>query len=88
MRSIRLATALMLLSGAASPVLGKPAPLPEEPIPSVQILPQTYPASWILVVREPAERRVDQDVGFRPYLANDVGINLDRVLRRSVRLRR
>lgn len=49
MRSIRLATALMLLSGAASPVLGKPAPLPEEPIPSVQILPQTYPASWILV---------------------------------------
>lgn len=49
MRSIRLATALMLLSGAASPVLGKPAPLPEESIPSVQILPQTYPASWILV---------------------------------------
>ena len=49
MRSIRFATALMLLSGAASPVLGKPAPLPEESIPSVQILPQTYPASWILV---------------------------------------
>ncbi len=49
MRSIRPIFALLLLSAAASPVLGKPAPLPEDPIPSVLTLPQTYPASWILV---------------------------------------
>lgn len=59
MRSVRFAITLLLLAGVAvpSPVLAKPAPkaapraaaLPEDPIPSVITLPQTYPASWVLV---------------------------------------
>jgi methylamine dehydrogenase heavy chain len=44
------ALALMLAMLGASPAIAAPpAPLPEEPIPSVQKLPEDYPKSWVLV---------------------------------------
>lgn len=50
MRTTPLALALLLLVNSpgilAAPV---PAPLPEEPIPSVATLPQDYPKSWVLI---------------------------------------
>lgn len=40
---------LLALFGASAAAAAPPAPLPEEPIPSVQKLPEDYPKSWVLV---------------------------------------
>ncbi len=52
--SLGMLTAVLALSAPLSGTLAQPAerfpaPLAEEPIPAVQTLPQTYPASWIMV---------------------------------------
>jgi methylamine dehydrogenase heavy chain len=40
---------ILAMLGASTAIAAPPAPLPEEPIPSVQTLPQDYPKSWVLV---------------------------------------
>lgn len=47
MRSMSFALALLLSAGSA--VAATPPPLPEEPIPSVGTLPDSYPKHWVLV---------------------------------------
>ena len=39
---------ILAMLGASAAIAAPPAPLPEEPIPSVQTLPEDYPKSWIL----------------------------------------
>lgn len=48
MRPVQSALALVLSCVVQSGAMAAP-PLPEEPIPSVATLPETYPASWVLV---------------------------------------
>jgi methylamine dehydrogenase heavy chain len=44
----RVLALMLAVSGASTALAAPPAPLPEEPIPSVQKLPEVYPQSWIL----------------------------------------
>lgn len=51
MRTTPLALALLLsgLTGTVASAAAPPPPLPEEAIPSVATLPETYPQSWVLI---------------------------------------